>query len=119
MSKKFYLKQFSLAYVCSFHVKTVLFQAIQFCISTQFTSICPIDRILSGATTPGQSEPGSDGSEGVLHIPQNSSITGTSDCFVSNLGSYLSAVKQPVYFTAQANWAIYSASNLQSIKYMI
>ena len=33
---------------------------------------------LSGATTPSQSEPGSDGNEGVLRIPQNLSITGTS-----------------------------------------
>ena len=41
------------------------------------SSICPIDRTLSGATTPGQSGPGSDGNEGVLHIPQ-SSKTGAS-----------------------------------------
>ena len=40
-----------------------------FSISTQFSSIWPIDRTLSGATTPGQSGPGSDGNEGVLHIP--------------------------------------------------
>ena len=36
------------------NVKTVLFQVIQFCISTQFRSICPIDRTLSGATSPGR-----------------------------------------------------------------
>ena len=41
-------------------------------------SIRPIDRTLSGATTPNQSEPGSNGIEGLLHIPQSSSITGTS-----------------------------------------
>ena len=35
----------------------------------QFSSIWPIDRTLLGATTPGQSEPGSDGNEGVLRIP--------------------------------------------------
>ena len=37
------------------------------------------------AITPGLSETGSDGNEGVLHIPQSSSITGTSqsDCLVS------------------------------------
>ncbi len=46
--------------------KTVLFQAIQFRIS----SIWPIDRALSGVTTQGQSGPGSDGNEGVLQIPQ-------------------------------------------------
>ena len=33
-------------------------------------SIWPIDRNLSGATTLGQSEPGSNGNEGELHIPQ-------------------------------------------------
>ena len=40
------------------NVKTVLFQTIQFSISIQFSSIRPIDRTLSGATTPGQSGPG-------------------------------------------------------------
>ena len=51
----------------------------------QFSPIWPIDRILSGATTPGQSEPGNDDSKGVLHISQSSSITGASpsDCLVS------------------------------------
>ena len=46
----------------------------------QFSSIWPIDRTLSSATNPRQSEPGSGGNEGVL-----SSITGTSpsDCLVS------------------------------------
>ena len=58
--------------------KTVLFQTIQFILSTQFTSIWPIDRTLSGATTSGQSGPGSDGNKMVFHIPQNSHITGPS-----------------------------------------
>ena len=40
-----------------------------------------MDRALSGATTPGPSGPGSNGNEGVLHIPQGPSITGT-DCLV-------------------------------------
>ena len=42
-------------------------------------------RALSGATTPGQSGPGSDGNEGVLCIPQSSSTAGTSpsDCLLS------------------------------------
>ena len=39
------------------------------------TLIWPIDRTLSGATTPSQSGPGSDGNEGVLRIPENFSIT--------------------------------------------
>ena len=49
------------------------------------SSIQPIDRTLSGATTPG---PGNDGNEGVLCIPQNSSITGASPlgCLMSYLG---------------------------------
>ena len=54
--------------------QTVLIQTIQFSISMQFSSIQPIDRILSGATNPGQSGPGSDGNEGVLCIPRSSNI---------------------------------------------
>ena len=44
--------------------------------------IWPIDGTLSGATTSFQSRPGSNGNEGVLRIPQSSSITGASpsDC---------------------------------------
>ena len=54
-------------------------------------SIWPIDRTLSSATTLGQSEPGSDGNEGVLCIPQSSSITeaSPSDCLVSYPGHLL------------------------------
>ena len=44
----------------------------------QITSIQLIDWVQSGATFPGQGGPESDGSEGVLHIPQSFSITGTS-----------------------------------------
>ena len=46
---------------------------------------------LSGATTMGQIGPGSNGNEGVLCIPQSSSITGTSpsDCLVSYTGHSL------------------------------
>ena len=61
----------------------------------------------SGATTSGQSGPGSDCNDVVLHIPKSSSITGTSpsDCLVPYLGytlqgSYPSTEKQPVYSTA-------------------
>ena len=57
-------------------VKTVLCQTIQFSISTQFSSIWPIDRTLSDATTPGQGGPESYGNEWVLRIPQGSCITG-------------------------------------------
>ena len=54
----------------------------------------PIDRTLLGATTLGQSGPGSDGHEGVLRIPQSSSITGASpsDCLVSYPGHLLESV---------------------------
>ena len=35
------------------------------------SSIWPIDRTLSGAITPGQCGPGSNGINGVLHIPKS------------------------------------------------
>ena len=49
------------------------------------TSLRAIDRTLSGATTPGQSVPKSDGNEEVHCIPQSFDITGASpsDCLVS------------------------------------
>ena len=50
-------------------------------------SIWPIDKTLSGATNPGQSEPGSNGNEGVLHISQISkSGASPSDGFMSYPG---------------------------------
>ena len=92
--------------------KTALFQTIQFSINTPFSSIWPIDRTQSGATILGQSGPGSNGNEVALHIPQSSSITGTSpsDFLMSYPGhslgeSYFSAEKQSVYSTATADWA--------------
>ena len=72
----------------------------------------PIDRALSGAFTPSQNGPGSNGNEGVLCIPQSASTAGTSpsDCLVSYpghslRGSYPSAEVQSVYSTAPADWA--------------
>ena len=64
------------------NVKAFLFHTIQFSIWRQFSHVWTIDRTLSGATTPGQSGPGSDVNEGVLCIPQSSSFTGASrsDC---------------------------------------
>ena len=65
----------------------------------QFSSIQPIDRALSYATIPSLSGPGSNGNEGVLCIPQNSSITGTSpsDYLVSypghSLGEFYSSTR--------------------------
>ena len=73
--KQFYFKQFSLAY------KTVLFQTIQFCICTYFTTL-------------GQSGPGSDVNERLLHIPQSSTIIGAtpSDFLVSYPGHCREAI---------------------------
>ena len=56
MSKLFYFKQFTL-------------------VKLQFSSIRLIDRALSGATIPGLTGSGSNVNEGVLRIPQSSSIT--------------------------------------------
>ena len=79
---------------------TDLIQTIQFSISMQFSFIQPIDRALSGATIPGQSGPESNGNEGVVRIPQSSSITGTSssDCLGHSLVS-----GESVYSTAPAD----------------
>ena len=70
-----------------------------------FSSIWPINRTLSGATTPGQSN------EGVLHIPQSSSISGTSSsgCLVSYLGHLLEAgvlplCREAVYVFHSPSW---------------
>ena len=55
------------------------------------SSIWPIDGTLLGATTPGQSWPGSDGNGEVLHIPQSFYITWASplDCLMSYPGHLL------------------------------
>ena len=80
------------------HPKT--FQAIQLSISTQFSSIRPIDRTLSGSSTPGQSGSGSDGNKGLLCILQ--SITGTSPS--DRLVSYPGYSLEKSYSSA-ANWS--------------
>ena len=81
---------------------------------------------LSGATTPGQNEPGSDGNEGVLCIPQSSSTARTSllDCLVSYpghtlMGSYPSAEVQSVYSTVPTEWAITSLFMIQRRRLLI
>ena len=103
----------------------------QFSINKLFSSIWPIDRTLSGATTPGQSETRSDGNKGVLHIPQSSSITETSptDCLVSYPGTSLgvfhpSAEIQFLYSTAPANWAtknkdLYFITSSHIVKFVV
>ena len=67
---------------------------------------------LSGATTLGQSGPGSEGNEDIFRIPQSSSTTETSpsDCLMSYQDTrrgwgYPSAEVQSVYSTATADWA--------------
>ena len=59
------------------------------------SSIWPTDWILSGATTTGQSGPGSDRNEEVLHIPQRSSITEAlrSDCLIDFRWGYLTRLQ--------------------------
>ena len=75
------------------------------------SSMWPIDRTWSGATTPGQSGPGSNGNEEVLHIPQSSKTrASTSESFVISrtligVGFYSYAKIQLVYSTAPADWA--------------
>ena len=91
-----------LYYTIQFSVSTVTFQTIQFSISLQFNSIQPIDRALSGATSPGQSGPVINSNEGVFSILQSPSITGISplDCLVSypgnSLGGDLTLFTQPL-----------------------
>ena len=74
------------------------------------SSIWPIDRILSGATTLGQSGPGNNDNKEILYFPLSSragaspldhlmSYTGHS----LGEGSYPSAEMQSVYSTAPAN----------------
>ena len=74
-----------------------------------------------GATTPGLSGPSSDGNEGVLCIPQSSSITGTSqsDWLVSYPGhmlkwGYSSAEKQSDYSTIGQSNCINSSTKSHS-----
>ena len=62
-----------------------------------------MDRALSGATTPGQSGPGSDGDEVVVRIPQSSSIAWTSPsyCLVSYPGHSLGGGLTPLQRCSQ------------------
>ena len=85
------------------------------------SSILPIDKTLSGVTTPEQSGPGSNGNEWVLRILQSASITraSPSDCLVSYarhllVECYASAEMQLVYFTAPASWASFTWSEDES-----
>ena len=65
---------------------------------------------LSGATTPGQGEPGNDSNEGVHRISQRPSITGTSpsDCLVSYIQDTLAGGGSPL--SREAVSVLYSPS---------
>ena len=81
------------------------------------SSVWPIDRTLSGATTLGQSGPGSNDNAGVLCIPQSSSITraSPSDCWMSYPRHLPSIEMKLVYSTTPADGALrLSLSNFQT-----
>ena len=80
--------------------KTVLLKKIQFCVSTHFSSIWPIDRTLSGPATPSHKWPGSDGNEGILCILQMEPYCLVSQPEHSFGKSYPSVEVHSVYFTA-------------------
>ena len=74
----------------------------QFSISTQFSSILPIDWTLSGATTPDQSRPGNDENKWGNAQSQNPSITGASpsDWLVSLQDTHWGSIN-PLYWCNQ------------------
>ena len=93
--------------------KTVPYKTIQFSVSTKFSSIWPIDRVLSGATT---------------RVDLGAFITGTSPSYYLVLDprhsfrrSYLSAEVHSVYSTAPAYWTNRSSrsevSPLDAVKF--
>ena len=76
------------------------------------SSIWPREGSISGATSLGHSGHGSNNNEGMLRIPQHSSITEVSpwDCLVSYpgfslRGFYPSLEMQSMYSIARADWA--------------
>ena len=86
-------------------------------------SIWPTDRILSDDTTSGQIKPGSNGNEGVCHIPQISKAgaslsDGLMPYLVHSLtrGFYHSAEMQSVYSTVPAEWADKDVSPKVNVK---
>ena len=70
-----------------------------FCLVKQFSLAYVCRLAVSGAITLGQSEPGSNGNEGVFLIPQSPSITGTSlsDSLVSYPGHSMIGGLTPLY----------------------
>ena len=95
------------------NVKTVLFQTIQVIISTQFSSVWPIGRTLSGATTLDHVHLGVMAMKRYSAIPQTPALLEPHNqiCLVSYpehpLGeSYLSAEMRSVYSAAPVDWAL-------------
>ena len=85
------------------------------------SSIWPIDRFLSDATTPDQSRPGSKGNDGIICISQSSRITGASpsdysESYPRNCGweAYLYAEMQSVYSKPQSIGLIHSRAGSNS-----
>ena len=72
------------------------YAVIQCNISTNYSSVWPIDKTLSGTTSPGQSGLSSDGNKGILHTSKSSSVTETSpsDCLVPYLQNALEGSKR-------------------------
>ena len=108
--------------------QTVLFQTIRLAFSHLFARsskvkqfFLTLDRPLSGATTPRKSEPGSEGNEGVLCIPQSSSITGTppSDCLVSYLGPSLRKSYSVEMLSVSSTTPAYQAGFMSERRYRI
>ena len=93
----------------------VLFLTNWFNVSHLFahSSIWPIDRTLSDATTPDQIESGRNRNEGVHHIPQSSrswvSPSDTAYCHIQGSRgrrSYPTVKMQSAYYTAPTDWAV-------------
>ena len=72
---------------------------------------------ISGATTSGQSGPGSGGNEGVLHNPQGSSITGASqsDYLISYPGHSLGVSYPSACYILNLCWQYVSFGFLNRI----
>ena len=79
----------------------VLFQTIQ------LSSIWPIDRILSGATTAGQSGPGSDSPKVQRYWNLNIRLFSVIPRTLVGGGGLTSLQEQSVYSSARADWAKY------------
>ena len=63
-----------------------------------------MDKVLSGSTTPEESAPGSDGNEGVLHIPQNSSLAVAQRIEVLSLYGSRWALSEDSGFKSYPSW---------------